>query len=157
MCSLLVRILRSLVFFLLTLPSITDFIKPICLPTPSERSSVGDKHIVAGWGKTEYANSSPIKLKLRVPVVADSQCSTRFRTAGVTLSNKQLCAGGERGKDSCNGDSGGPLMTTFGNDTSQWYVAGVVSFGARCGTQGWPGIYTRVAEYTDWISENVKP
>lgn len=73
------------------------------------------------------------------------------------MSNKQLCAGGERGKDSCNGDSGGPLMTTFGNDTSQWYVAGVVSFGARCGTQGWPGIYTRVAEYTDWISENVKP
>lgn len=59
------------------------------------------------------------------------------------------------GKDSCSGDSGGPLMQTFSSDKSQWYVEGVVSFGASCGREGWPGIYTRVSEYVDWIKENV--
>ncbi|RZC38819.1 serine protease easter-like, partial [Asbolus verrucosus] len=133
----------------------TDFIKPICLPTKSERSNVGDKLVVAGWGRTEYASSSPVKLKLWVPIVASSQCSTRFRTAGVSLGSRQLCAGGERGRDSCNGDSGGPLMSTTKNDSAQWYIEGVVSFGAKCGTEGWPGIYTRVSEYVDWIRNNV--
>lgn len=41
-------------------------------------------------------------------------------------------------------------------DASQWYIEGIVSFGAKCGSEGWPGIYTRVSEYIDWIQENVK-
>jgi hypothetical protein len=131
-----------------------DFIKPICLPTPSEKSNVGERLVVAGWGRTEYASSSPVKLKLWVPIAAASQCSSKFRSAGVTLGNKQLCAGGELGRDSCNGDSGGPLMRTTKNDSAQWYIEGIVSFGAKCGSQGWPGIYTRVAEYVEWIRSN---
>lgn len=47
-------------------------------------------------------------------------------------------------------------MNTFRNDTGQWYIEGIVSFGARCGSQGWPGIYTRVGEYLQWIKENIK-
>lgn len=135
-----------------------DFIKPICLPSPSETATAGSKLIVSGWGRTEYSNASPIKLKLKVPIVSKNQCKSRFRTAGVTISESlQLCAGGERGRDSCNGDSGGPLMNTFRNDSGQWYIEGIVSFGARCGSQGWPGIYTKVGEYLEWIHENVKP
>ncbi|XP_044260042.1 phenoloxidase-activating factor 1-like isoform X2 [Tribolium madens] len=133
--------------------SYTDFIKPICLPGKSEKSSVGERLVVAGWGRTEYASNSPVKLKLWVPVAETSQCSRKFKSAGVTLGNKQLCAGGEQGKDSCNGDSGGPLMATT-NGTAQWYIEGIVSFGARCGSEGWPGIYTRVSEYLDWIRNN---
>lgn len=69
-----------------------------------------------------------------------------------------MCAGGERGRDSCVGDSGGPLMHTFKNDSGQWYIEGVVSFGnQRCGSEGWPGVYTRVSDYLGWINENVKP
>lgn len=126
------------------------------MPSGSDKADIGQRLVVAGWGRTEYSNSSPIKLKLRVPVVSPSQCLSRFRTAGVTVQKTQLCAGAERGKDSCNGDSGGPLMHTFSNNSGQWYVEGVVSFGARCGTEGWPGIYTRVSQYLDWIKENVR-
>lgn len=54
------------------------------------------------------------------------------------------------------GDSGGPLMGTARNDTAQWYAEGVVSFGVKCGTEGWPGVYTKVSEYLDWIHENVR-
>ena len=144
----LVRLARAVQF--------TDFIQPICLPTPAERAAVGNQLWVAGWGRTEYANSSPVKLKVRLPIVSNSQCSNTFRRAGVSLSNSQLCAGGERNKDSCNGDSGGPLMQVMNPDTNpQWYVEGIVSFGTRCGTENWPGIYTRVVDYLDWINNNL--
>ena len=42
------------------------------------------------------------------------------------------------GKDSCNGDSGGPLIKRTDN-TTPWFLVGVVSFGtSKCGT-GTPG------------------
>lgn len=47
-------------------------------------------------------------------------------------------------------------MRTSPSDITQWYIEGIVSFGARCGTEGWPGIYTKVPAYLDWIYANVK-
>lgn len=71
-----------------------------------------------------------------------------------------MCAGGKDGKDSCGGDSGGPLIvkmqaTTYDIRTFQ---QGIVSYGPKiCGIQGLPGVYTRVAYYMDWILDNLKP
>lgn len=72
------------------------------------------------------------------------------------MADTQLCAGGEANKDSCYGDSGGPLMKLHERN-NQWILEGVVSFGTRCGTQNWPGIYTRVSKYLDWITSNIVP
>ena len=60
--------------------------------------------------------------------------------------------------DSCAGDSGGPLMVQ-GEDRpgKPMYLKGIVSFGKRkCGT-GFPGVYTDVGYYIDWIKRNLKP
>ncbi|XP_060524055.1 phenoloxidase-activating factor 1-like [Cylas formicarius] len=145
----LVRLNRQVTF--------TDFIRPICLPGLNEESSVGEKLIVSGWGRTERGTNSSVKLKLVVPLADRGQCAVTFRTAGVKVGNGQICAGGEAGKDSCTGDSGGPLMTTTRNDSSQWYIEGLVSYGTRCGTGGWPGVYTRVNQYLGWIHNTIKP
>lgn len=71
-----------------------------------------------------------------------------------------MCAGGDKGKDSCRGDSGGPLMTSL-SDTKRdvhVYVIGIVSFGpSPCGMPGWPGIYTNVAKYSQWIVNKLQP
>ena len=59
------------------------------------------------------------------------------------------------GKDSCTGDSGGPLISRQGEEEPM-YLKGIVSFGARrCGEKGIPGVYTKVSEYIRWISNHI--
>ncbi|XP_015277968.1 PREDICTED: snake venom serine protease-like [Gekko japonicus] len=59
-----------------------------------------------------------------------------------------LCAGVlEGGKDSCRGDSGGPLIC---DDMLQ----GIVSLGGTpCGQPYLPGAYTKISQYASWIQE----
>lgn len=47
---------------------------------------------------------SPIKQRLEVPIAEKSECYDTFSTAGITLRDSQICAGGEAGKDSCTGE-----------------------------------------------------
>lgn len=51
------------------------------------------------------------------------------------------------------GDSGGPLMWINPQD-SKHYLVGIVSYGYKCAEPGYPGIYTKVSEYIDWIKLN---
>lgn len=95
-----------------------------------------------------------------MPIKANSECSSVYKSARVNLANGQMCAGGDKGKDSCRGDSGGPLMRVVhdGNEVNNWYAVGIVSFGpSPCGMQGWPGVYTRVNVYMPWIVKNLRP
>ena len=57
------------------------------------------------------------------------------------------------GKDTCQGDSGGPLYYSDTiNSASKFVVAGITSYGYRCAVKDYPGIYTRVSYYIDWIN-----
>ena len=77
-----------------------------------------------------------------------------YKRTGARISEKQICAGGENGKDSCSGDSGGPLMY-FDMEEQRWFAEGVVSFGIMCGEAGWPGVYTHLPKYYDWILQHL--
>ncbi|XP_037951152.1 serine protease 7 [Teleopsis dalmanni] len=135
----------------------TDFIKPVCLPLTESRLpiNVDELLVVAGWGRTLLARQSNVKMQLLIPVNDHDSCVRKFSSRRINIIETQLCAGGEFAKDSCDGDSGGPLMRR--GFKKRWYLEGIVSFGNRCGLEGWPGVYTRVADYIDWIQSNLKP
>ncbi|KFB43789.1 AGAP009844-PA-like protein [Anopheles sinensis] len=130
------------------------FVKPICLPLEKDVQGLPvAKHnfTVTGWGETEHATRSELQLHVVIPGLDNTVCNSVYKVANVTLSDKQLCVGGLNGTDSCRGDSGGPLMRNVSNI---WYLAGVVSFGAKvCGTKGLPGVYTNVEKYLSWIED----
>jgi secreted trypsin-like serine protease len=70
---------------------------------------------------------------------------------GVGITDAMICASASTGdKGSCQGDSGGPLMV---NTNEGWQQVGIVSWGVGCAADGFPGVYTRSALFTDWINE----
>lgn len=151
--------------------TISDYVSPICLPYGQEDDNYlntrtikdGAEHQhqteVAGWGATTRTGRDPavILQYLEVNVTDRDLCQKTYAERGGVLTEKQICAGGQKDKDSCVGDSGSGLMRSRPTDTvDRWDIIGVVSFGPRlCGTEGVPGVYTRVNSYLDWILDTV--
>lgn len=91
-----------------------------------------------------------------LPIVDSQSCNATYRTHSLNLAPSQVCAGGDKGRDACRGDSGGPLMF-FDTNRASWVLSGVVSLGLQqCGLPGVPGIYTKVDNYVDWIEKKIR-
>ncbi|XP_054718965.1 clotting factor B-like [Uloborus diversus] len=138
---------------------------PVCLPDEqmSRRNLETQGTTVAGWGAARAGGMmSDVLMRLSsIPVISNRECNRTFRERltgfrdqfprGVTAGF--LCAGfPQGGKDSCNGDSGGPLMI---RDNGRWVVVAIVSFGYDCGRPGFPGGYTRISHYMNWIRRHM--
>nr|XP_029736110.1 CLIP domain-containing serine protease B15-like [Aedes albopictus] len=135
----------------------TKLVAPICIPTPEMDDSIkleGSLFDVAGWGSTETGFPSRRKMKVTLPGQTIQTCNRAFASANVTFTELQLCAGGVEGKDSCKGDSGGPLMMIMNN---RWHLVGIVSLGGKiCGARKMPAIYTRFGKYLDWVAGKIE-
>lgn len=84
--------------------------------------------------------------QVQLKVFNSATCSKAY-VSGFT--NNMTCAGTTTGGfDACQGDSGGPLLQ---QQAGAWMQVGVVSFGAGCARAEYPGIYTRLPNYVDWI------
>lgn len=92
-------------------------------------------------------------MKADVPVRYIGKC------IGITLHDKQFCAGGINETDACPGDSGGALMHEFLDDGVFKIIQyGIVSMGYTvCGKENVPTVYTKVTEYVDWILDHLQP
>jgi len=83
-------------------------------------------------------------------ITTNTFCQAEY--PGETITADMICASDNTGgneRDSCQGDSGGPLVV--GNSNGGWTIAGIVSWGIGCAS-GYPGVYSRVAYFNDWIS-----
>ncbi|XP_019880112.2 CLIP domain-containing serine protease HP8 isoform X2 [Aethina tumida] len=135
-------------------------VQPICLPSDEAANAdlVGTQPVVTGWGVTEDGTKSSKLLKVQIPIVPTSECRKVY-SHFAPISEKQVCAGGVDGKDSCGGDSGGPMQYLGSMGGRLAFIQhGIVSYGPRdCGTVGQPAIYTRVDSYMEWILDNLDP
>lgn len=113
---------------------------------------------VTGWGDTTNGERDyPTRLQeVDLPIVDLALANASEAYAG-TLTENMLAAGfAAGGKDSCSGDSGGPLHVPSPLAPG-WMQAGVVSFGSECALPGVYGIYTRAGNFRDFITGHIRP
>ncbi|CAH0728371.1 unnamed protein product, partial [Brenthis ino] len=140
----------------------TEFITPVCLPSTeyvTQQDYVLDSsYWTAGWGITEFDLPSPLKRKVSLNTVSSDICHTIYSEIPEEFFETLICAGGVEGKDTCSGDSGGSLVKMVTEDYEKnWYLFGITSTGPkRCGSEGMPGIYTRITSYMDWIRKTIR-
>lgn len=119
--------------------------RPARLPSggDSDLYRPGTEAMVLGWGRLWEGGDKATELQgATVPVMSDSQCIQAY---GSYEPDTMMCAGyPEGGVDACHGDSGGPLVVGD-------ILVGIVSWGDGCAKPGKPGVYTRVATYSDHV------
>ncbi|CAK8696797.1 unnamed protein product [Clavelina lepadiformis] len=139
-------------------------IRPSCLALPETLLSPATICTILGWGFT----TSPMGLRqnqlmqVNLPIFPDDACrdltgmnSAEYNFRTFNIGDPKICAGGETGKDSCNGDSGGPLLCL---ENGVYVVHGIVSYGSKtCGLPLLPGIYSKVSDpdINKFITDNI--
>uniref|UniRef100_A0A8C2FX73 trypsin n=1 Tax=Cyprinus carpio TaxID=7962 RepID=A0A8C2FX73_CYPCA len=123
--------------------TLNKYVKPIRLP--EKCSSVGEKCLVSGWGRTAASGFASVLQCLNLPVLSEEKCKSVYGE----ITKNMFCAGFDKGgKDACQGDSGGPVVCGG-------QLKGVVSFGNGCAKPKYPGVYTEVCRYTKWIKSTI--
>ncbi|KAM7143779.1 serine protease 48-like [Molossus nigricans] len=139
----------------------TSFILPICLPNTTKQLTIPGSCWVTGWGesdKNEDTYQPPTLQEAEVPIIDRQTCEYFYNPVSLlvpgvepVIKEDMICAGDSlKKKDSCMGDSGGPLSCHIDD---VWTLIGIVSWGFECGKT--PGVYTNVTYYKKWIKATI--
>jgi secreted trypsin-like serine protease len=149
------------ILYLSTTPS--PIVTPIAVPLTNIGAALtnpGTPVSVIGYGKKGDKDISELLRLVNLSIISKSP-SIYNKWPQKMLTPRMILAGNEvdinnpnDNKDSCRGDSGGPLMGNYGGIR---YLVGLVSWGlSKCGTSGYPGVYTNVSSVRDFISKYAK-
>ncbi|GAA6135373.1 hypothetical protein NBRC116188_21630 [Oceaniserpentilla sp. 4NH20-0058] len=115
-----------------------------------------DKLTILGWGLTNAEDAASLSSKLLevdVSYQADSICQDTYQIDDDEYWDYALCAGELLGgKDSCSGDSGGPIISQYQDVI---FLIGLVSWGIGCGLPEYYGVYTEVGSYIGWVQSKI--
>ncbi|XP_072122112.1 trypsin-like isoform X4 [Mobula birostris] len=115
---------------------------------PTQCPMAGDECLISGWGNTKDpgADYSGRLQCLKAPILSQRVCQNSYPWR---ITKDMICIGFlEGGKDSCEGDSGGPVVC-------DGVLQGVVSWGDGCAERFYPGVYTRVCNFVSWIEKTM--
>ncbi len=135
-----------------------DGFTAIRLVTKSLRSlleSKGRSVTVIGFGATQNGGEGSSRLREANIKLMDKNDPNQSIYNPNEITSRMLLAadfgggGNADNKDSCQGDSGGPLVTLHNN---VYYQLGIVSWGEGCALTKYPGVYTRLSQFVDWVS-----
>ena len=130
---------------------ISSIVGIVCLPPNTAETFVGQQMIASGWGHTKNnGTKSPDLLYTSLIVISNSDC--KKTTEGIISANMICAIGDNYSTDTCQEDSGGPMVASVNNKVT---LVGVTSFGtAGCAEADKPGVYARVTAQKSWILEN---
>ncbi|XP_073824528.1 phenoloxidase-activating factor 2 isoform X2 [Musca autumnalis] len=136
-------------------------IRPICLPDPNTNFDYS-RCYATGWGKDKFNRDGQYQVilkKIDLPIVPHDKCQSNLRQTRLglyfNLHESFICAGGEKGKDTCKGDGGSPLVCPIPGVNDRFYQAGIVAWGVGCAEENVPGVYANVPYLRPWISEKL--
>ncbi|XP_028978874.2 tryptase-2-like [Esox lucius] len=132
--------------------ALTKLVGRVKLPETDDNFSSASECWVTGWGETtDGAPRDGILQQLNIPIVSKKDCLKVYPH----LSSNFMCAGDRKGgMDTCVGDAGGPLVCVSAGEFLQ---VGIIGFRPSCTTRPYPGLYTRVASYLDFIKGTINP
>ncbi|XP_065089808.1 chymotrypsin-1-like, partial [Ochlerotatus camptorhynchus] len=114
-----------------------DFLQPIPLTDGNIKVSCpSNLATVIGWGTAAYDYVPLILQELQVLIQPGEVCNKVWIEQ---VTSNMLCAGGVIGQDTCNGDSGGPLIC-------DGYQMGIVSWGSQTCAIAMPAVFTNVSD-----------
>ncbi|XP_019513690.1 PREDICTED: kallikrein-1 [Hipposideros armiger] len=128
---------------------ITDTVKVLDLPT--QEPQLGSTCYASGWGNMELdpvVVEYPDELQcVDLKLLPNNVCAEAHPQK---VTDVMLCAGQlQGGKDTCVGDSGGPLIC-------DGVFQGITSWGhSPCGRPNMPSVYTKLLPLLDWIEETM--
>ena len=119
------------------------------MATTQEMQNAQDTTLV-GFGHSNFNASSGFGLKRQVSVAIDQHLNINDAEAQLGFESDLEFTAGGNGRDTCNGDSGGPAYITANGVLK---VAGLTSRPFRTFNQpcGEGGIYTRIDVHGDFI------
>ncbi|XP_054842656.1 granzyme A-like [Eublepharis macularius] len=134
---------------------LNQYVKTIKLPDTYNDIKAGTQCLVAGWGITHNKDkrASDTLHEVNVTIFERSFCNGRKHyNSNPVVTMNMVCAGDKKGrKDTCKGDSGGPLIC-------KGEQRGITSFGkpSKCGSVQYPGVYTRLTKtHLLWIKKTI--
>ena len=134
-------------FALLTWLEPVHWIRPVKLYFGSALQVNGQHATALGWGATveNGPQSEVLCAASGLLLWSFERCSSVFN-----ISHTMICAGGELGRDACQGDSGGALFI----DNTDW-VVGLTSWGLGCARKDMPGVYSYLPAAEDFVRQHV--
>lgn len=141
---------------------LSDHINVVCLP-PNNYDTRRSDCFASGWGKNQFGKQgrySVIMKKVPLPLVDSSSCERQLQNTRLTtrfrLHPTFICAGGERGVDTCEGDGGAPLVCPIGVANDNRYAqVGSVAWGIGCHDKV-PAVYGNIMRFKPWIDNVVR-
>lgn len=128
----------------------TAKLQPICL-LPFGAKLQPSNLVACGWGRSMEWHETRVKRAGNLHVWNDQQCQQDYYT-----DSSHVCAG-QNGTNTCDGDSGGPLMSTVRvRDQRRMVLEAIISQGyVNCNSKFHPSIGTRVHNFLSWIENNI--